>query len=71
MTPHRHELARAGAACVGETHLERAPQRSLGRGHRGRTVLRDGLGEFLHPFTQAVRRIDDLADHAELVGPAR
>ena len=49
MAPHRHEVAGAGPAGVGQPHLQCPPQRLLGRGHGGRRVgghlLRQLLGD--------------------------
>src|SRR3954452_12131755 len=71
MTPHADELLRAGPARVGEPELERTPQRPLGGGHRGRGVAGDRLAQLLGPVPERVRRVHDLADHPELVGPGR
>ena len=49
--------------------LERAPQRPLGGRHRGRRVPGDRLGQLLGPLAQPLGRVDDLADHPQLVGP--
>ena len=68
--PHIETSSRgAGPARVGEAQLERAPQRPLGRGHRRGRVLGDLLGQVLRLLAQPLGRVDDLADHAELVGP--
>ena len=71
MAPHRDELARSGPARVGESELERAPQCPLRRGHRGRRVPRDLLGQLLGGVAQTLGRVDHLAHHAELVRTLR
>ena len=70
MAPHRHELRRAGTGRVGETGLERAPQRALGRGHRGRRILRDLLGERLRLRAELLGR-DHLRTDPERVRTRR
>ena len=60
-----------GLAGVGEPELERSPQGALGGGHGRRGVLGDRLGQLLGRVPEPLGRVDDLADHPQLVGPRR
>ena len=71
VTPHLHEVLPAGAARVAQAQLERAPQRTFREHHRGGRVPGDLLGELLRGVAQLLRRLDDLADDAQLVGARR
>src|SRR6478735_12817206 len=66
--PHRHQVEGARLAGVGEAELERPPQGPLAGGHGRRRVPGDLLGQGLGLLAEVLGWVDDLADHAQLVG---
>ena len=69
VAPHRHQVAApALQASVRPSSSARHSARLL-RGHGGGRVPGDLLGERLGLVAELLGRVDDLADHAQLVGP--